>query len=253
MTTCDAVAHDLADAIAEDRLRIVFQPQIDLRTGDVVALEGLCRWTHETLGPIPPSEFVELAESTGAIHELGRFALAECCRYAATWHDRGEDVAVAVNVSPLQLATSAFFDELEREIADSGVPAENLILEVTEAEKLADPGVLAARLDIVREWGVAVSIDDFGTGHSSMDRALSLRAGELKLDRSLVARADRAAIATVVSDAHRAGMRIVAEGVETRGQLDLVREAGCDRAQGYYIARPAAQGELDAWMAARAR
>jgi EAL domain-containing protein (putative c-di-GMP-specific phosphodiesterase class I) len=251
MTTCDVVARDLADAIADNRLRIVFQPQIDLRSGKVVALEGLSRWTHEELGPIPPAEFVELAESTGAIHELGRFALAECCRYARTWRDRGEDVAVAVNVSPLQLATAAFFDELEREIADSGIPAENLILEVTEAEKLTDPEVLAARLDIVREWGATVSIDDFGTGHSSMDRATTLRAGELKLDRSLVARADRAAIATIVSTAHRAGMRIVAEGVETAAQLELVREAGCDRAQGYFIARPAPRSELEDWMAAR--
>ncbi|MGN6128279.1 MAG: EAL domain-containing protein, partial [Humibacter sp.] len=245
------MARDLPDAIAEDKLWMVFQPQIDLDSGTVVALEGLCRWTHEELGPIPPSQFVALAESSGAIHELGRFSLSECCRYAKTWHDRGEDVAIAVNVSPIQLATDTFFDELEREIADSGIVGADLILEVTEAKKLADPDVLAARLDIVRDWGVTVSIDDFGTGHSSMDRAMTLHAGELKLDRSLVAREDRDAIATVVGTAHGAGMRIVAEGVETAGQLDLVREAGCDRAQGYFIARPAPRDELEEWMASR--
>lgn len=250
MTTCDVVARDLPDAIAGHRLQVVFQPQIDLSTGHVVALEGLSRWTHDELGPIPPSEFVAIAEATGAIHELGRFSLAECCRYGKLWHDRGEDLAIAVNVSPLQLATVSFFDELERELAESGIPAEDLILEVTEAERLSEPDVLAARLDIVREWGITVSIDDFGSGHSSMDRATTLRAGELKLDRSLVARSDRDAIASVVGDAHAAGMRVVAEGVETAGQLALVREAGCDRAQGYFIARPAPRRELEDWIAA---
>ncbi|WP_431278342.1 EAL domain-containing protein [Leifsonia poae] len=253
MTTRDVVARDLPYAIAGDRLRIVFQPQIDLRTDRIVALEGLSRWTHETLGPIPPSEFVAVAESIGAIHDLGRFSLAECCRYGRTWHDRGEDLAIAVNVSPLQLATDAFFDDLERQIAVTGMPARNLILEVTEAQKLIDPDALATRLDIVREWGITVSIDDFGTGHSTLERAATLHAGELKLDRSMVAREDRRAIEAAVNAARLSGMRVVAEGVETAGQLDLVREAGCDRAQGYFIARPAPPRVLEEWMADRQR
>jgi EAL domain-containing protein (putative c-di-GMP-specific phosphodiesterase class I) len=248
MTTSDAVARDLPGAIAEQRLDIVFQPQVDLHTGHVVAMEGLSRWTHSELGPIPPSEFVAVAEATGAIHQLGRFALAECCRYGKEWHDRGKDLAISVNVSPVQLASEDFFDQLERELADSGIPPADLILEVTEAEKLSDPEALVARLDIVRSWGITVSIDDFGAGHSSMDRAATLHAGELKLDRSLVARDDAEAIAAAVRDAHRAGMRVVAEGVETARQLDLVRSAGCDRAQGYYISRPLPRRELDDWM-----
>jgi EAL domain-containing protein (putative c-di-GMP-specific phosphodiesterase class I) len=248
MKTSEAVARDLPVAIAEQRLEIVFQPQVDLHTGRVVALEGLSRWTHDELGPIPPSQFVAVAEATGAIHQLGRFALAECCRYGKTWHDRGKDLAISVNVSPLQLATEAFFDGLERELADSGIPPADLILEVTEAEKLTDPEALAARLDIVREWGVTVSIDDFGTGHSSMDRATTLHAGELKLDRSLVARDDADAISAAVRTAHRAGMRVVAEGVETARQLELVRDAGCDRAQGYYISRPVPRRQIDNWL-----
>ncbi|WP_348786495.1 EAL domain-containing protein [Leifsonia sp. NPDC080035] len=253
MTTCEVVAADLSVAIAEQRLQVVFQPQIDLATGRVVALEGLSRWTHHELGPIPPSDFVALAEATGSIHDLGRFSLAECCRYGRMWHDRGEDLGIAVNVSPLQLATDAFFDELERELAYSGIPADDLILEVTEAELLSDPYVMAARLDIVRDWGVTVSIDDFGSGHSSLERAAALRAGELKLDRSLVAEGDLDAIAGVVRTAHRSGMRVVAEGVETAQQFALVREAGCDRAQGYYIARPAPRYELEDWLAAENR
>lgn len=248
MTTSDAVARDLPGAIAAQRLEIVFQPQVDLRTGRVAAVEGLSRWTHDRLGPIPPSQFVAVAEATGAIHQLGRFALAECCRYGRAWHDRGRELAVSVNVSPLQLAGAAFFDELERELAGSGIPPADLILEVTEAEQLSDPEALVARLDIVRDWGVTVSIDDFGTGHSSMDRAATLHAGELKLDRSLLARDDRETIAAAVSDAHRIGMRVVAEGVETARQLDLVRAAGCDRAQGYYISRPLPRPELDDWL-----
>lgn len=249
MPTSDVVARDLPDAIAAHRLQMVFQPQIDLLSGDVVALEGLCRWTHERLGPIPPSEFVAVAEATGAIHDLGRFALAECCRYGRTLRERGERFGISVNVSPLQLATESFFDELERELADSGIPAADLILEVTEAEKLSDPEALVARLDIVRDWGITVSIDDFGSGFSSMDRATTLHAGELKLDRSLVARDDRVAIASAVRDAHHAGMRVVAEGIETAEQLAVVRDAGCDRAQGYFISRPVPRRELEAWLA----
>ncbi|ANF32207.1 hypothetical protein A0130_11455 [Leifsonia xyli] len=248
MTTAELDAHDLAHAIETERLRIHVQPQIDLSTERVVAVEGLSRWTHPALGPIPPAEFVALAESTGLIHDLGLFALRECCRIGRDWRERGFELAVAVNVSPLQLQTDRFFDELERQLGESGLAPADLIVEVTEAERIADYGTVAGRLDIIQQWGVTVSIDDFGSGHSSIERAVAVHARELKIDRALVASGDWDQVADAVSLAHDGGMRVVAEGIETEEQLQRVREAGCDRGQGFYIARPSSPNEFIAWL-----
>lgn len=248
MRTQGADARDLTDAIAAGLLDVVYQPQIDLASGRVVAIECLSRWTHGQLGPIPPTEFVALAEATGSIHDLGRFALVQACRFGGAWRRRGIRLEVAVNVSPLQLATDTFFDVLERELFDSGMAAEDLTLEVTEGERIDDHAVLAARLDIIREWGVTVSIDDYGMGHSSLKRAAALHAGELKLDRGIVASEDRMRIGRAAGVAHAAGMRVVAEGIESARQLRMAADLGCDRAQGYFISRPLPPPELERWM-----
>lgn len=241
-------ADELARAIADHDLEVHVQPQIDLASGDVVAVEGLSRWTHPRLGPIPPAEFVALAEASGIIHDLGLFALRECCRIGRDWRRRGIELAVAVNVSPLQLQTDRFFDELERQLAESGLPPADLIVEVTEAERIEDYAVVAGRLDIIQQWGVTVSIDDFGSGHSSIDRAVAVHARELKLDRSLVAAGDWAAVRDAVRVAKGSGMRVVAEGIETREQLERITASGCDRAQGYYIARPCQAAQFEEWL-----
>jgi len=241
-------ASELSRAIAAHELEIHVQPQIDLATGTVVAVEGLSRWTHPTLGPIPPAEFVALAEASGSIHELGLFALRECCRIGRDWRARGIELAVAINVSPLQLQTARFFDELERQLEDSGLPPADLIVEVTEAERIDDYAVVAGRLDIIQQWGVTVSIDDFGAGHSSIDRAVAVHARELKLDRALVGTGDWDAVGEAVALAQRGGMRVVAEGIETAEQLERIRASGCDRAQGYYIARPSSPAVFEEWL-----
>ena len=248
MATSDLDARELSRAIAANELQVHVQPQIDLATAEVVAVEGLSRWTHPTRGPVPPAEFVALAESSGLIHELGLFALRECCRIGRDWRERGYDLAVAVNVSPLQLETDLFFDELERQLAESGLPPADLIVEVTEAERIADYGVVAGRLDVIQQWGVTVSIDDFGSGHSSIERAAAVHARELKIDRSLIAAGDWEGVDAAVALAKEGGMRVVAEGIETRAQLERVRTAGCDRAQGYYIARPSQPDDFEDWL-----
>ncbi|MGH1550044.1 EAL domain-containing protein [Leifsonia poae] len=248
MTTAELDARELAHAIETEQLRIDVQPQVDLTTERVVAVEGLSRWTHPTLGPIPPAEFVALAESTGLIHDLGLFALRECCRIGRQWRERGFALAVAVNVSPLQLQTDRFFDELERQLGESGLAPAELIVEVTEAERIADYGTVAGRLDIIQQWGVTVSIDDFGSGHSSIERAVAVHARELKIDRTLVASGDWDQVADAVALAHEGDMRVVAEGIETAEQLNRVREVGCDRGQGFFIAKPSPPGEFIAWL-----
>lgn len=253
VTTTQIRASDLSRAIAANELSIHVQPQLDLASGDVVAVEGLSRWTHPTLGPIPPAEFVALAEESGLIHELGLFALRECCRIGRDWRERGLELAVAVNVSPLQLQTDRFFDELERQLAESGLPPADLIVEVTEAERIEDYAVVAGRLDIIQQWGVTVSIDDFGTGHSSIERAVAVHARELKLDRTLVAAGDWDAVEDAVRVAHGSGMRVVAEGIETEEQLSRITVAGCDRGQGYYIARPSEPAAFEEWLSSLVR
>jgi EAL domain-containing protein (putative c-di-GMP-specific phosphodiesterase class I) len=247
----DVLARDLPEAVAERHLEINYQPQIDISTGRVVAVEGLSRWTHPEFGPIPPSEFIAVAEATGDIHKLGRLALERCCSFAKSWADRGKPLQVAVNVSPLQLVESDFFDELEHVLAETGAQASALILEVTESEKIADTERLAKRLEPIQQSGITVSIDDFGSGHSTAERATALHAGELKLDRGVIVGEDHEAAELASRVARANGMRIVAEGIETASQLRFAADIHCDRAQGYLIARPASAEEFDTWMRSR--
>lgn len=250
LTPSETVARDLSSAIAAGQVELHYQPQVELAGGTVVGLESLSRWTHAGLGVVAPSHFVAVAESTGTIHDLGRWALAEACRVAARWRDQGFDVEIAVNVSPVQLSRRSFFEELERLLCDTGLAAEALTLEITEGRKIRDKTVAIARLDIIADWGVTVSIDDYGSGRSSLGRAAALHAGELKIDRALIAGLDHDRVAHAVAVAHDNGMRVVAEGVESRIHYDFARATGCDRAQGYYITRPIARESCGRWMAA---
>lgn len=243
------MARDLQEDITSQRLDLYFQPQIDLCTGKVAAVEALSRWTHSQLGPIAPAHFVALAEATGIIHALGLLVLQQGCRFSRRWREGGRRLQVAINVSPMQLSTEGFFAALERELRADGGAAADLTLEVTETEQIEDYPTAAARLQVFRKRGVTISIDDYGSGHSSMDRALALHADELKLDRGVIGRADAAEIASAARVAHTAGMRVVAEGIETAEQLQMVRTAGCDRAQGYYIGRPSPDHAFEQWLA----
>ena len=250
MPSPETIARDLPAAIAGGDVELHYQPQVELAGGTVVGLEGLARWTHSRLGAVEPCDFVSVAESSGSIHILGRWALGEGCRAAKRWRDQGFRVEIAVNVSPLQLDRRSFFEELERQLDDTGLPADALILEVTEAQQFRDAAAAASRLDALAERGVTVSIDDYDTGRSTLERAVALHAGELKIDRALIAGMDRERVEQAVVIAPEKGMRVVAEGIETRAQYDFARHTGCDRAQGYYITRPIARETCASWMAA---
>lgn len=252
--TIERLTADLPAAVRDHEILPFFQPQISVTTGEVVAAELLSRWKHPEFGFVPPDVFIPIAESTEAIHELGRQMLHAGCVAAARWQHVGRRLDVAVNVAPSQLATEAFYDSVRDELDESGIDPHRLTLEVTEETVIADPARVAERLDRLREIGVVVSIDDFGAGHSSPGRVVDLRASELKLDRRLVApQKGDASIATVIDFARERGMRTVGEGVETREQLDRLRVAGCDRAQGYLIARPADERRFGEWLREAAR
>jgi EAL domain-containing protein (putative c-di-GMP-specific phosphodiesterase class I) len=248
------LATDLPAAVREGEIVPVLQPQISIATGAVVGVEVLSRWWHPALGAVPPAVFIPIAESTRMIHDLGRLMVSAGCRIAAAWQDRATPLDVAVNVAPSQLATDTFYDEVRDEISAAGVDPQRLTVEVTEATAIDDPGAVARRLDRLRDIGVVVSIDDFGAGHSSVRRVTDLRATELKLDRCLVAAEGRERFAREAIDfAHERGMRTVGEGVETEHQLARLRRLGCDRAQGYLIAKPVPEREFASWMESRER
>jgi EAL domain-containing protein (putative c-di-GMP-specific phosphodiesterase class I) len=249
---CERLAADLLQAVGRHEIVPFVQPQIAVATGQVVGVEFLSRWRHPELGQIPPAVFIPLAEMSDAIHQVGRLMVRACCQFGVRWQTGGTALDVAVNVAPSQLATPTFYEELREEIEESGLDPHRLTLEVTEATEIDDPKAVADRLDALRDLGVVISIDDFGTGHSSAGRAVDLHATELKLDRGLVEAedADRLVEAAIVF-AHELGMRTVGEGVETHQQLARLRDLGCDRAQGYLIAEPVSEDDFERWIAQR--
>jgi EAL domain-containing protein (putative c-di-GMP-specific phosphodiesterase class I) len=243
----DQLVRDLRGAVARGEIVPHYQPQLDVATDRIVAVESLCRWMHPDLGMQSPLVFIPLAEEFGLIDEIGSHMIREALRCAADLASRGLEVDVSVNVSALQLARPAFFDELERALGERDLRPGALTLEITESRFIANRPTVATRLRRLRELGVSISIDDFGVGHSSVEQVLALPANELKIDRTVVQdekATNGVLLATIVRLVRERGLRTVAEGVETEVQLDRVRELGCDRAQGYLIGRPMPQGDL---------
>jgi EAL domain-containing protein (putative c-di-GMP-specific phosphodiesterase class I) len=240
----------LPGAVDRDEFHVVYQPQVDVGSGRVVAVEALARWTHPESGPVSPVDFIPYAEANGMLAEISDFVLAEAGRCAASWKALGLRVAVAVNVSASQLDGSAFLDSLARTIAAWSLRYEDVIVEVTETAPFAGGTAVAGRLGELCEAGLTVSIDDFGTGFSSEERLDELPVTEIKIDRSLVwalpvVTSELAAITTFAGVHH---LRLVAEGVETAEQLAAVTALGCDRAQGYYISHPLAEAEATRFL-----
>ncbi|MEJ3404086.1 EAL domain-containing protein [Rathayibacter sp. YIM 133350] len=250
-TTEERLRRDLAVAVDLGQIVARYQPQVDLATGAFVAVESLSRWQHPELGLVPPDVFIPLAEATGAIHDIGRFMLADACRLAADWDAQGLAIEVSVNVSARQLDDDRFFGDLEGYVGHAGIEAGRLTIEITESERIDDLEAVSERLSQVRGTGVGISIDDFGTGHTSVEQLMSLPASELKIDRTIVQ--DDSAIgnrmlATVIGLVKDRGIRVVAEGVETPADLQRARRLRCDRAQGYLIARPLPRVEVEALL-----
>ena len=247
------LAIDLEGAIARGEMLAHFQPQIDVNTGRIVAVEALARWIHPALGFVSPEVFISLAEDHGLISEIGNFMMDEGARCAAEWNSGDYRVDVAVNVSPRQLVTLDFLDHLQADLTLHSIPAENLIIEITESLPVIDVPEVNTRLLELRALGLGISVDDFGTGHTSIEQLHTLPLTEVKIDQSLVRGIDntRELIEEVIEVAHERDMRVVAEGVETEEHFAFVRELGCDRAQGYYFGRPMEEADITRLLAAR--
>ncbi len=229
-----------------DGLRLVYQPWIDTDTGKVAGVEALLRWEHPELGMVPTERFVSLAEETDLIVPLGLWAMNEACRQLRAWHDSGlEPFAVSINVSPRQLKRGNLAEVVEHTLERTGLDASWLKLELTERTLVEDTETARRTLERLRAIGVAIAIDDFGTGYSSLSYLKSFPIDAIKIDREFVRDsvmdADTATVSeSMVTLATDLRLEVIAEGVETREQLEMMRGFGCHLVQGFYISRPLA-------------
>lgn len=243
-----ALQRAVRDAVSGDALRLDFQPLYAMRSGELVAFEALIRLHDPELGPIPPSEFIPLAEQCGLIVEIGQWALDEACRAAAQWPAH---LVVAVNLSPAQFHCGALVNTVRRALQRHSLPAYRLEVEITEGTLMTDDELVMSQLRLLRDMGVGVALDDFGTGYSSLAYLCKFPFSKLKIDRSFAAALDHSAstksvLRAIVKLGHGLGMTVTAEGIETRRQLCLLRDIGCDLAQGYLLGRPAPPSDLAA-------
>lgn len=249
---------ELRRAIDAGELRVHYQPEFDIRTERLHAVEALARWQHPDHGLLPPDEFIPLAERSGLVVPLGWSVLREACRQVSTWRRElpgCRDLTVAVNLSAVQVAGADTVDQVVDALAASGLPADALVLEVTETSLSDDPDATAGHLGALRDLGVRVAIDDYGTGYSTLLQLRRFPVDVLKVDRAFVAAmVDRSDDATIVASSialgHSLGLQVVAEGVEHGTQVDALRAMGCDLGQGYWWSRPLPPAEFEAWWAA---
>ena len=244
---------DLRRAVRQNELQLYYQPKIAVADGRVCGAEALMRWEHPSLGRLSPVEFIPIAEQSGNISMLTRWALDAAVRDCRSWLAAGLDMAVSVNLAAADLADRDLPWFVTDVLRRHGLAPRYLIAEVTEEGLVRDLEHATAVLQRLREIGVRISIDDFGTGYSSLGQIRNLPVDELKIDRSFVRnlpadRTDAAIVAAAIDLAHDLGMEFVAEGVEDSGALDWLREHGCERAQGFHISPPLPAAEFVAWV-----
>ncbi|HLM05361.1 MAG TPA: EAL domain-containing protein [Blastococcus sp.] len=241
------------DAI--DQLVVHYQPVVRLDTGEVEGVEALVRWQHPERGLLPPDAFLSVAEETGQVIPITRWLLRETTRKAAEWAAQGLPLRMSVNVSARHFSAETLVRDVRVALRDSGLPPDHLVLELTETSVAEDPTRAEDQLNVLRSFGVRVAIDDFGTGWSSLAQLFALPIGTLKIDRSLLNAAERAVagetgavLSAIVGLTRTLGIRSVAEGVETPEHLRMVRDAGCDLAQGWLLGHPMPAEEIPGWV-----
>ena len=247
---------DLRRSIADGSVVLFYQPKLDLATGEIREVEALVRWVHPHLGILAPSEFVPLAEHTGLIRPLTSYVLECAVSQAAKWNTDHLPLTVAVNLSARSLHDGAIIQEVQAVLSTHRVPPSLLRLEVTESSIMADPPRARKILQQLNDMGIRLSIDDFGTGYSSLTNLRDLPISEIKIDRSFVTNVgeredDQVIVRSTIDLARNLGLTSVAEGVRTESALRWLRQAGCNLAQGYHIARPTSAAAFTEWLASR--
>jgi diguanylate cyclase (GGDEF)-like protein/PAS domain S-box-containing protein len=239
-----ALQQEMRDGLARSEFVLHYQPQVDLRTGRVFAVETLVRWQHPTLGLLSPLKFIPLAEETGLIVQLGDWVLHEACRRNKAWQDAGlPPINISVNVSARQFSEKSLIDRVINATHESGMAARYLELEITEGLIMRDVDQAVVTMKELQQLGVQLAIDDFGTGYSSLNALKTFPVARLKIDKSFINNlatddSDKAVAAAVISLGQKLNLRVIAEGVETIEQVAILRDNNCDECQGYYFSKP---------------
>lgn len=244
------IEHHLRTALDKQEFSLVYQPQIDLSTSRICGVEALIRWTQPQIGPISPERFIKVAENCGLILPIGAWVLQTACSTVRQWQQQGlSKVPVAVNVSAIQFRQEGFCESVRKVLLDTGLPPEQLELEVTETALLSGSAVIGPVFKELNRMGVKLAIDDFGTGYSSLSYLQQFRVNKLKIDRSFIKaipdNSDDAAITSAIIQMAKAlGLRVIAEGVETDTQLSFLQSRECDEGQGYLFGKPLRAEEM---------
>lgn len=242
---------ELRDAIANGDLFLNYQPQVDLRSGEVFAVEALLRWNHPTLGLMSPMQFIPLAEESGLIVPIGNWVLVEACRQNKAWQDAGlPPINVCINVSARQFREKNLVDSVIDALQVSGMEGKYLELELTESLVMHNVEQAIATMNAIQALGVQLSIDDFGTGYSSLSALKNFPVARLKIDKSFVNELptnenDKAVASAIISLGQKLNLRVIAEGVETSEQVQFLRDNNCDEIQGYHFSKPVLSGEIE--------
>jgi EAL domain-containing protein (putative c-di-GMP-specific phosphodiesterase class I) len=245
---------DLHEAVSGNQLRVYFQPIIDLNSGRVLKAEALVRWMHPQRGLVSPADFIPVAEETGLISEVGDWVFQEALRWTARWRELVNDVfQVSVNRSPIEFAKETSRDSWVQILKSMGLPGASVVVEITEGVLVDSDSPAFAALVAYRDSGIQVSIDDFGTGYSSLAYLKKFDIDYLKIDQSFiknlaVGSSDLALSKAIIVMAHELGLKVIAEGVETTEQRDLLLAAGCDYAQGYLFSKPIPPEEFEVFL-----
>ncbi|MCG8125759.1 MAG: EAL domain-containing protein, partial [Candidatus Thiodiazotropha taylori] len=244
----------LRKALVSKEMELYYQPQIDMRTGQLVSAEALLRWHQPELGMIPPDEFIPIAEETGMIIELGEWVLNEACRQNKAWQDAGhQSIRVAINLSSMQFIQRDLSHKVDNSLRSSGLDPKYLEFEITESILMRNVNETIATLNEFKMMGINISVDDFGTGYSSLSYLKRFPLNSLKIDRSFIRdipeNADDVTITSaIIAMAHQLNLGVVAEGVESQRQLDFLHQQGCEMAQGYFFSKPLPAEEFEAML-----
>jgi diguanylate cyclase (GGDEF)-like protein len=245
------LANALHGALDRQELRLLYQPQVDARSGQVLGAEALLRWQHDRFGPVDPAEFIPIAEGNGQILAIGEWVLQEAIQQLRQWQDGGLELRqIAVNLSAVQFRQQNLADRVIGLLQEAGLATHQLDLELTESVTMENPEAAIEAMARFSDAGIQLSIDDFGTGYSSLSYLKRLRVNKLKIDASFVRdlasrNDDRSIVSAIINLARGLNIRTTAEGVESEDQLAVLRELGCDEIQGFLYARPLTATEFE--------